>query len=79
MIRSPRTDRRPAAHAANAPTPGTTSPSASAAAFASAVTSTCGAHPLQGPLGRAQVARAVVEHHHTRRPGRSSHASTLPT
>ena len=40
MIRSPAILRRPVMHASNAPTPGTTSPSAAAAAPASAVTST---------------------------------------
>lgn len=40
MIWSPRTDRSPAMHAANAPTPGTTSPSAARAASQSAVTVT---------------------------------------
>ena len=38
---SPPTARSPAMQAANAPTPGTASPSQSSAASASAVTSTC--------------------------------------
>ena len=47
--------------AANAPTPGTTSPSHSSAASRSAVTVTVGAGTLESALGRADVARAVVE------------------
>ena len=47
--------------AANAPTPGTTSPSASAARPGSAVTVTVGADPLESTLRRPDVARAVVE------------------
>ncbi len=41
MMRSPRTAFSPAMHAANAPTPGTTRPSAASATCGSAVTSTC--------------------------------------
>jgi hypothetical protein len=40
MIQSPRTARSPDMHAAKAPTPGTTNPSAFSAASASAVTVT---------------------------------------
>ena len=40
MIRGPSTAASPAMHAANAPTPGTTSPSAFRAASVSAVTTT---------------------------------------
>ena len=63
MISSPPTARSPAMHAANAPTPGTTSPSAASAAAVSAVTVDLGAGPFQRPLRGPQVARAVVEHH----------------
>ena len=53
-------------HAANAPTPGTTRPSASCAAARSAVSVDVGAGALEGAHGRAQVARAVVEDDHGR-------------
>ena len=41
MTRCPFAARSPAMHAANAPTPGTNSPSAPSAAFGSADTCTC--------------------------------------
>ena len=47
--------------AANAPTPGTTRPSASSAASASAVTSTLARRRAPAPAAPTQVARAVVE------------------
>ena len=61
MIRGPSTARSPAMQEAKAPTPGTTRPSASSAACASDVTVTSAPDPGQRPLGRAQVARPVVE------------------
>ena len=66
----------PAMQAANAPTPGTTRPSASAAAARSEVTVTSAPGPGQRPLGRAQVARPVVEHHHPRRGHPRPHVRT---
>ena len=61
MISSPWTARRPAMHAANAPTPGTTRPSASIAACRSADRVDLGTGALEGAHDRAEVARAVVE------------------
>ncbi len=59
---SPRTARSPAMQAANAPTPGTTSPSASIAALASAVTSVSAPARCRARSRRTDVARAVVQH-----------------
>jgi len=53
---------QPGQHAANAPTPGTTRPSHSAAACRSAVTVTWRL-PGERPLGGAQVSRTVIEDH----------------
>ena len=61
MTSWPRTRRSPAMHAAKAPTPGTTRPSASCAGCRSAVRVTVGAGALEGAHGRAEVARPVVE------------------
>ena len=58
--------------AANAPTPGTTRPSASIAAVPSRRSaSTVGAGALEGAHGRAEVARAVVEDDDARAPLRA--------
>ena len=57
-----RARRCPAMQAANAPTPGTTSPSAAGAAARSAVTVTSAPTRASARCGRAQVARPVVEH-----------------
>ena len=48
-------------HAAKAPTPGTTSPSASIAASRVGGDGDVGPDPFEGTLRRAQVARSVVE------------------
>ncbi len=64
MIFSPPMPRSPVMHASYAPTPGTTRPSAAAAAAGSEVTSTVAPDPLQRTLSRPQVARTVVEDNH---------------
>ena len=64
MTLGPCTAVSPAMHAANAPTPGTTRPSASKATSRVRADSDLGTRTGQGPLGRAQVARAVVQDHH---------------
>ena len=51
-------------HASNAPTPGTTSPSAARGALGVRGHLDVGADPFQRPLRRTQVARAVVEDDH---------------
>ena len=61
ITRSPRTRRSPAMHAANAPTPGTTSPSASCASWMSAVSVTSRAGALDRAHGGAEIPRPVVE------------------
>ena len=59
-----RARRTPAMHAAKAPTPGTTRPSALGGRGQVGGHRHVGADPLQRAFGRAQVARAVVEHDH---------------
>jgi hypothetical protein len=60
MILSPPIFRRPVMHASNAPTPGTTRPSALRPRRVGGHFDV-GADPLQRALGRPQVAGAVVE------------------
>ena len=61
MILSPPISRRPVMQASNAPTPGTTSPSADAAACGVGGHLDVGADPLKCPLRRPQVAGPVVQ------------------
>ena len=68
----------PAMHAAYAPTPGTTSPSAAAAAVEIAGHRHVDAGAGHRPLGRAQVARPVVEHHHRSVSDPGSNQATPP-
>ena len=62
MIFSPSIFRRPVMHASNAPTPGTTRPSAFIAASAVGRHLDVRADALQRTLRRPQISRAVVEH-----------------
>ena len=61
MILSPPISRSPVMQASNAPTPGTTSPSACCGRTGVGGHLDLGADPLQRPLRRPQVAGAVVE------------------
>ena len=78
----PCTDCRAVRQAPNAPTPGTTSPSASSTASRRAVSSVRGTHPLQRAHRRADVAAAVVQNDdlgtHRRSPlSRAARSSSL--
>ena len=69
MTSSPRTARMPSTQARNAPTPGTTRPSALLGAGLVGGQLDPGAGALERAHGRADVAEAVVEDHDPGAPG----------